>query len=128
MSRCTTHRTLYVAHSMSLCCNCNVHTAPQCVRVGYCTFHLNHGTVDPDIVHLNRTRSLLSQLTVRENLFEKKYLVATRPCTHTVNSPNAPLTKQKIWRSVQISSGAVPFVFGCLPAGTKPSSEEVKGG
>ena len=36
----------------------------------YC-FHLNSGTVHPDIVHRNRRRVLLSQSTVREEFVEK---------------------------------------------------------
>ena len=32
------------------------------LRIEYCCFHLNFGTLDPDIVHQNRKRSLLSQV------------------------------------------------------------------
>ena len=36
----------------------------------YC-FHLNSGTVHPDIVHRNRKRAPLTQSTVREEFVEK---------------------------------------------------------
>ena len=38
----------------------------------YCSFHLNSGTVHPDIVHRNRKRALLTQSTVREEFVEKR--------------------------------------------------------
>ena len=37
----------------------------------YCCFHLNSGTVHPDIVHRNRKCALLTQSTVREDFAEK---------------------------------------------------------
>ena len=37
----------------------------------YCRFHLNSGTVHPDIVHRDRKRALLTQSTVREEFVEK---------------------------------------------------------
>ncbi|CAN0457429.1 unnamed protein product [Ascophyllum nodosum] len=78
-------------------CNCNVYLFE------YCYFHANSGTVDP---HRNRKRALFSQSTVRDEFVEKKYqvkLCSSRPPTYS--SPNAPLTTQQTWRSVQVSSG-----------------------
>ena len=37
----------------------------------YCCFHLNCGTVHPDIVHRNKKRELLSQSTFHKEFVEK---------------------------------------------------------
>ena len=83
-------RFLFVPLSFSLCIPSNLHVAHTHTRTvtelftyevllysslywfEYCCFHLNSGTVHPDIVHRNRKRALLTQSTVREEFVEKR--------------------------------------------------------
>ena len=85
----------------------------------YCCFHLNSGTVHPDIVHRNRKRALLTQSTVQEEFVEK----TPGNCYNrlpTCSCPSAPPTIQQTGWFVQASFDVVAF---CLRMRYVPAAE-----
>ena len=81
-----------------------------------CCFHVNSGTVHPDIVHRNRKRALLTQSTVREsgNCYN-------RLPTYSSHSKCTPHNTANRW-FVQVSSDVVAFCLRMIRSGSRFSS------